>query len=296
MDNYTLIEKDSSMCVVPSPTDSLLAGSPAPDSQAPPLPHLPPPPPPPGGVPTWVAAYGAIPPPPPPPDSFHEDLAQIVHIVPFSRNVYVTQYAAHATDYKEYEWLLKYGSTELWYEKPSKTYLRNIETREVSQWLDELPSLPNARPVSLERPRVWASAAMRTPIDDDVPECLANHPDNTYPSRSCFPCSNKRATALGATSLVYCLILSTYQAADPFVHGSHFHGKPIYKLIKCGSRDAAVSEAYYSAGVNGWNLAFSCVMRLGEDYEKRDGEAKKVLHLWSLSEEDEDRKNIRTFY
>ncbi|KAI1591694.1 hypothetical protein PtrCC142_011745, partial [Pyrenophora tritici-repentis] len=229
-------------------------------------------------------------------DSFHEDLAQIVHIVPFSRNVYVTQYAAHATDYKEYEWLLKYGSTELWYEKPSKTYLRNIETREVSQWLDELPSLPNARPVSLERPRVWASAAMRTPIDDDVPECLANHPDNTYPSRSCFPCSNKRATALGATSLVYCLILSTYQAADPFVHGSHFHGKPIYKLIKCGSRDAAVSEAYYSAGVNGWNLAFSCVMRLGEDYEKRDGEAKKVLHLWSLSEEDEDRKNIRTFY
>ncbi|KAI0603586.1 hypothetical protein TUN199_12329, partial [Pyrenophora tritici-repentis] len=67
----------------------------------------------------------------------------------------------------EYEWLLKYGSTELWYEKPSKAHLKNIETQE---------------------------------------------------------------------------------AADPFVHGSHFHGKQIYKLIKCGSRDAAVSEAYHSAG------------------------------------------------
>ncbi|KAI0570049.1 hypothetical protein TUN199_11814, partial [Pyrenophora tritici-repentis] len=61
-------------------------------------------------------------------------------------------------------------------------------------------------------------------------------------------------------------------------------------------RDAAVSEAYHSAGVNGWNLAFSCVMRLGEDYDERDGKAKKVSHLWSLSEEDEDRKSIRTFY
>ncbi|KAI1533452.1 hypothetical protein PtrSN002B_010345, partial [Pyrenophora tritici-repentis] len=54
--------------------------------------------------------------------------------------------------------------------------------------------------------------------------------------------------------------------------------------------------AYHSAGVNGWNLAFSCVMRLGEDYGERDGKAKKVSHLWSLSEEDEDRKSIRTFY
>ncbi|KAI0585590.1 hypothetical protein Alg130_04695, partial [Pyrenophora tritici-repentis] len=63
-------------------------------------------------------------------DPFVEDLAQLVHIGPFSRNVYVTRYAAHTTDYKEYEWLLKYGSTELWYEKPSKAHLKNIETQE----------------------------------------------------------------------------------------------------------------------------------------------------------------------
>ena len=230
-------------------------------------------------------------------DPVLQNTNQLVRLTAFRRSVYITRYAAHETDYKEHEWLFKHGSTELWYEKPSKAHLRNIGTQEVNRWaLDELSSLPNARPVSLETPRVWASAAMRTPIDDDISECVAGHRANNYRPRSCLRCTSEKATALEATSLVYCLVLSTCQAADPFVHGAHFHGKQIYKLVKCGSREAAVSEAYHSAGVNGWNVAFSCVMRLAEGYDERDGKAKKVQHLHMLSDEDEDKQSIRTFY
>jgi hypothetical protein len=69
-------------------------------------------------------------------------------------------------------------------------------------------------------------------------------------------------------------------------------------VVKCGSREAAVFEAFYATGANGWHVAFSCVMRLGEDFRKRSGKTIAVKELWMLAEkeEEEDKDAIRVFY
>ena len=234
-------------------------------------------------------------------DSVLDVSSHVVRVTPFRRNIFVTRHQAHAGDFEEHKWLLQYASSELWYEKPSRTYLRSIRSLERNPFgPDELASLINARPVSLETPRVWASAALVTPTDDDIYECTAEHPiDNDY-TGSCTQCTCEKSEALDNTPLVYCLILTTCQASDPFVHGAHFNGRQIYKLVKCGSREAAVAEAFYAAGVNGWNIAFSCVMKLGHDFDEAPINAKveRAEHLWQLADEgeDEDAAKVKVFY
>jgi hypothetical protein len=137
---------------------------------------------------------------------------------------------------------------------------------------------------------------MTTPTRDDIFECAAGHAVDDGYAGTCHECTDAKSDALESTPLVYCLVFSTCQASDPFIHGAHFNGRQIYKLVKCGSREAAVAEAFYAAGVNGWSLAFSCVMKLGEDFEERSGTAKKVNELWMLAEEENDEKTIKVFY
>jgi hypothetical protein len=222
--------------------------------------------------------------------------SSVTRIAPFGRKVFVTQHRAHVTDYKEYKWLLKYGSTEIWYEKSSRAHLRTIRTPEANRWaLDELLQLRDARPVSLETPKIWATAALTTPTDDDVYECAAGHAIEDGYADICHQCTDEKSKALESTPLVYCLVLSTCQASDPFIHGAHFNGRQIYKLVKYGSREAAVAEAFYAVGVNGWNIAFSCVMKLGENFEKRSGKVKRVEKLWMLAEPKETEVD-RVFY
>ncbi|KAF2250696.1 hypothetical protein BU26DRAFT_268784 [Trematosphaeria pertusa] len=36
---------------------------------------------------------------------------------------------------------------------------------------DNLPTLENSQPISLETPKIWASAALTTPVDDDIYDC-----------------------------------------------------------------------------------------------------------------------------
>lgn len=199
-------------------------------------------------------------------------------------------------DFEEYRWILKYGSPEQWYERPSKSVLQNLGYSVHSRHPNEqLGVLPNARPVSHENPRVWASSALVTPIDDDM-ACTANHSIKSNYSGACDACRDEKSEALKNTPLVYYLILSTCQASDTFIHGAHFNGKQIYKLIKCGSREAAVAEAFYAAGVNGWNVAFSCVMRLGEGFDERCGHVEKAKALWQLSKKPTDEDVIKVFY
>jgi hypothetical protein len=143
---------------------------------------------------------------------------------------------------------------------------------------------------------LWASRALTTPTDDDVYDCTAGHNIDGGYAGTCHQCSEEKSEALDATSLVYCLVLTTFQANNPFIHGSHFNGRQIYKMIKCGSREAATSEAFYATGLNGWSVAFSCVMRLGEDFEERTGKPKPVDDLWVLAEEEEDNDLVRVFY
>jgi hypothetical protein len=44
-------------------------------------------------------------------------------------------------------------------------------------------------------------------------------------------------------------------------------------------------EAFYAAGVNGWNIAFSCISKLGEAFEERSGKFNKLGNLWRLAEQ-----------
>jgi hypothetical protein len=133
--------------------------------------------------------------------------------------------------------------------------------------------MDDARPISLQMPKVWASPVLTTPLDD-VYDC----------------------TAVERTPLVYCLILTTYQASTPFIQGAHFIGGQIYMMIRCGSRESAVNDAFYAAGANGWNVAFSCVMRLDENHEGRTGIIREVKEPGMLAKKGEDESVVRLFY
>jgi hypothetical protein len=90
-----------------------------------------------------------------------------------------------------------------------------------------------------------------------------------------------------------------------FVPGSSSTGgKQIYKLVNCGSREAAVAEVFHATGLNGWNLVFSCVMRASDNMEDGAGGFRRVEDLWMLADDadddddddDDDNKSIRVFY
>ncbi|KNG44015.1 hypothetical protein DDE82_009097 [Stemphylium lycopersici] len=228
-------------------------------------------------------------------ESIHCIKSQLIRIVPWRRNVLVTRHQATATEYKEYEWLLRFGSTEIWYEKPTRAFLR-MENVDSNHCTPELLSVVQAMPVRLETPTVWASAPMTTALDNNVCNCAAGRSKKHGCTGICGECTDEQGEALEDTSLAYYLILSTCQAREPFLHGPHSNGHKIYSMIRCGSRDAAVAEAFYASGVNGWNVAFSCVMRLGEDFEQRSGKAKVVKDLAQLAQDDEDEENVRVFY
>lgn len=220
-----------------------------------------------------------------------------MRITPFGRNVMLTLHGAHVTDFEEHRWLIQNGQTEIWYEKPNPSLIKHMSTLQSSGCEPaEIPPLENPRPVSLETPRVWAAAALTTPTDDDVYECDAGHVREPGYTGSCHQCTDEKSESLDSTPLVYCIVLSTCQASDPFIHGAHFNGKKVYKLIKCGSREGAAAEAFYAAGVNGWNVAFSCVLRVGEDFEDRSGPVERVEELWSLADDAENEYSIRAFF
>jgi hypothetical protein len=60
-----------------------------------------------------------------------------------------------------------------------------------------------------------------------------------------------------ATDLEYRLIITTCQASSPFIHGAHFNGRQTFKMTRHGSREAAIAEAFYAVGVNGWYVSFN---------------------------------------
>lgn len=161
----------------------------------------------------------------------------------------------------------------------------------------EMPAMDPARPVSLETPRVWASAALVTPSDDDVYDCEKEHGgdgDVNGSDGACAVCTYEKSEVLDGTSLVYYIVLSTCQASEPFIHGAHFNGKTIFRVVKCGTREGASAEAFYAAGVNGWSVVFSCVLR---EEERLTENARRVEKLWELGEKDENvKEGARVFY
>ena len=212
----------------------------------------------------------------------------------------MTSHRAQVADFKEFEWLFKYGTTELWYEKPSKSLLKRMKAAEESGCEpDELASR-HSRSAEIQTPKVWASAALTTPTDGDINKCMTDHITNVARApyvRICRQCTDEKSEALRATDLVYCLVFNTSQAYDMFVPGaSATGGRQIYKMVKCSSREIAVAEIFHTTGLNGWNVAFSCVMRASEDNE-RGGRFRRVEDFWMLANDhDDDGDSVRVFY
>ncbi|KAF2035096.1 hypothetical protein EK21DRAFT_54635, partial [Setomelanomma holmii] len=225
------------------------------------------------------------------------ETSKLVRLEPFRRNVLVTQHDLQMADLEEYKWLLRNGTTELWYEKPTRSFLKQMRAFEASGLdLPDLSPVFDARPVSLETPKVRASRALTTPTDDDVYDCTAGHTIDGGYAVTCHQCSEQKSEALDKTPLEYRLIMTTCQASNPFIHGAHFNGRQIYKMTRHGSREAAVAEAFYAVGVNGWNVAFSCVTRGREGFEERDGIIERVDELWYLAEVETEQNRVRVFF
>lgn len=204
------------------------------------------------------------------------------------------RHQAYAADYQEYEWLFRHADTGIWYEKPSKSssskHHPKRDDEPFSTPQDKVLAVPNAKPLSLELPKVWASAALTTLLDD-----VSRGTDAASSSGSQY-----QSTSLAQSDsmpLVYCLVISTFDADHTFPPQVHYKGRHIYKLIKCGSREAAVLEAFYAAGVHGWNVLFTCVMRLGEEFEDKAGKAMKVrLAQLARGESEGEKEGVSLFY
>ncbi|KAL5371834.1 hypothetical protein DPSP01_013962 [Paraphaeosphaeria sporulosa] len=202
---------------------------------------------------------------------------RVVRITPFKHNVLITFHRGHITDFQEVTWIPQHGTTGVWYVKPKRSWLRQQESFEAAGCdTDELEALVNVRPVSLETPRIWASAALVTPSDDDLFACSAGHTAGDASSGACPTCTAEKTATLEGTPLVYYVVLSTCQASEPFIHGAHFNSRQIYKLTRYSSREAAVVEAYYASGVNGWSVAFRCVMQANDEREGGKGNIKRL--------------------
>lgn len=191
----------------------------------------------------------------------------IVGIVPFYRKVLLMRHQAHAADYQEYEWLLRFAATGVWYDKPIKFQSSGV-----------LEPKTHSNPMCLELPKVWTSAALTTSLDN--PTTVVDQ---------------RRSKALKTIPLVYCLVLSAYESFMGIVPERN-RGTLMYRLVKCGSREAAVTEAFFAAGVHGYNVTFACVMRLDEDFAGSSGRAKKVEQLSDLAVESHSRMDVRVFY
>jgi len=72
----------------------------------------------------------------------------------------------------------------------------------------------------------------------------------------------------GGPDLVYYLVLHTEQSQPFRTPGPPIEGQSIYKVLRCGSREAALSEVYYQAGNFGISTVFCCAFKEGADIMK----------------------------
>lgn len=242
-----------------------------------------------------------------------------MRIEPFSRTILSVFSSAHPVDFKEHEWLLRHGETETWYQKPRPHELKELVSGEHGGSL--IPPPKDARPACLEFPKTWASAALTTPMDDDVYDCEFGHdaPDTRNACKDCIGkkcvatdtentvctvCTDEKCEALESTPLTYRLVFTTTNVGEkecsPHCSCPKTTGEKIFRLVKCGSRQAAIAEVFYATGVNGWSLSFSCVTRDDEELSESVVRVQRVEELWQLGEEQQQTvahgKTVRVFY
>jgi hypothetical protein len=221
----------------------------------------------------------------------------IFKITPSGKHALVLEHQARPADLQQYQWLLNTCELQTWYKEPSHAYLKARE-RSGCEAADLTP-ISDPSPVSLYTVSVWATRALTTPTNDEVYQCASEHNVDGGYVGTCQQCSKDKSEVPDETALAYWLVFTTFQAKIPFIHGAHFNGRAIYKLSRCGSRKAAIAEAFYAAAFSGWSLAFSCVTRLDEEFDECSGMIKEVSELSELSklkEDKEDVKTVRVFY
>lgn len=206
---------------------------------------------------------------------------------------------ADAGDFEEFKWIIQYGDTDVWYAKPGRLRLRQMARQErAGREPDALPVIQDPTPISAHIAKTWASAALTTPLTYELGCCSSGHSVDSDLA-CCEPCKEEKQEALSSISLQYCVVVSTW--FDPKVampirdRDAALLKQRMYSLIRCGSREAAVSAAH-TVAIHGWNTVFSCVLRLGETPDDRSGPFERVDEIWDLAEEANDLTTIRVFY
>jgi hypothetical protein len=207
---------------------------------------------------------------------------------------------ARQADLQGYEWLLRYGSSKQWYEKPSRCEIQQLEVSRLrgepqqTTYPRELTRCAETSLSRLDTVKVWASASLTTPRDPI--RCISDHCQSTGYPETCRLCTE----AYKDTELVYCVVFETRAFISVSGAGSLDSGfssaEPLYSYVRCGSREAAVKEVLFAVGLNGWTVAFSCVFRLGESFEDSRDRVEKVDNLCQLTWESADSSVARIFY
>lgn len=217
---------------------------------------------------------------------------RIIRLSAFDCNILMTLHQAHRADFETFRWLIQFGITEVWCEQPQPFFHQDVSTvRYSGPKIGDPRTVNNPFPVKLDIPRVWASSALTDSSDDKIQDCTSDHVTKDDLGGSFAKCDT-----LEATSLIYCIILSSFQARDLTASNHHLHGRQIFKLIKCGSRDAAIAEVLCASVMYGWNVAFSCVMREDENFPQKQGIYEKVGKLGMLAGAAANKNVIRVFY
>lgn len=226
-----------------------------------------------------------------------EKNSQFLALGPERKSCIREMHQAEPGDFEEIKWILQYGDTEVWYAKPGKLQLRQMARQErAGREPDALPMVRGQRVANIANVRVWASAALSTPLIYELGCCSSGHSVDSDLA-CCLPCKEEKQDALASISLQYCVVSSTYNVEtdeNPRGRGCWFMER-MYSLTRCGSREAAASAAY-SMALQGQEVVFSCVMRLGETPDDRSGPFERVDEIWDLADEANDLNSIRVFY
>jgi hypothetical protein len=211
---------------------------------------------------------------------------QAIHIL-------MSHHPAEMVDFKEFEWIIKFGPSSSWCVKPSASEIERLsQPRNCGTEPWEVPKCTSSILTRLDTVKVWAAAPLTTPLDDIVFECTVDGHSQRNDLGPCRSCTAGKSAAVKGTQLVYYLVFETqeHNGVLPFPDS-------LYKLIKCGSREAAVEQVLLGSGINGWNLVFSCIFRYRECFNDFSGSGiRRVNSLWGLSEDAEDQQMIRVFF
>lgn len=216
-------------------------------------------------------------------------LDRSVRIEPFHSKVYVTTHAATPVDFRHWLPLLAYATPEKWYgftDAKSLDLLVDLLAGVPAMTAKYmLPPVENARALALNVPAVAASAALRL------------EPNDGEEGISLLYLSVQKSIIAPQDYNEWYDRGGRRPVPDMTREGS-VTGMPIYRVVRSGSRQAAASQAFYTAGGSGWSTVFTCVVADKVEAEGIPPAAKLFQRVKSLGEliEDSGDGKIRVLY